>query len=204
LGHKAVDRVSRQGSFDREPQQAGLVAHDVLGSGPATTSWLRQSASGLRASSGPKPERQHAGLAGISTKSREARLVKFADIISNLRAIAVSPASWSNDRRLGYLNSSRNLADAEFEQIRNFTRPRPACRYVAAVPQVRLGSWLCENDFGPRKSPWDACWIAQEHCIEQIFPDPLGRCSGTDGVLSQRWSSDMRSVSDIQQPIPMP
>ena len=68
LGHKAVDRVSRQGSFDRELHQAGLVAHDVLGSGPATTSWLRQSASALRASSGPKPERQHAGLAGLDCR----------------------------------------------------------------------------------------------------------------------------------------
>jgi HD domain len=61
----------------------------------------------------PKPERQRARLAAMSKKSREARLVKFADVISNLRAIAVSPpAGWSNDRRLGYLNSCRNLADA--------------------------------------------------------------------------------------------
>jgi hypothetical protein len=61
----------------------------------------------------PKPERQRARLAGISKKSREARLVKVADIVSNLRAIAVSPpAGWSNDRRLGYLNSCRNLVDA--------------------------------------------------------------------------------------------
>jgi hypothetical protein len=61
----------------------------------------------------PKPERRRARLAGIPKKSREARLVKFADIISNLRAIAVSPpAGWSNDRRLGYLTSCRNLVDA--------------------------------------------------------------------------------------------
>ena len=61
----------------------------------------------------PKPERRRARLAGISKKSREARLVKFADIISNLRAIAVSPpAGWSSDRRLGYLNSCRNLVEA--------------------------------------------------------------------------------------------
>jgi hypothetical protein len=61
----------------------------------------------------PKPERGRARLAAMSQKSREARLVKFADIISNLRAIAASPpAGWSNDRRLGYLNSCRNLVDA--------------------------------------------------------------------------------------------
>jgi len=61
----------------------------------------------------PKPERRRARLASINKKSREARLVKFADIISNLRAIAVSPpAGWSSDRRLGYLDSCRNLVDA--------------------------------------------------------------------------------------------
>jgi hypothetical protein len=61
----------------------------------------------------PKPERQRARVAGIAKKSHEARLVKFADVISNLRAIAVSPpAGWSNDRRLGYLNSCRDLVDA--------------------------------------------------------------------------------------------
>jgi HD domain len=61
----------------------------------------------------PKPERRRARLAGIGKKSREARLVKLADIISNLRAIVISPpAGWSNDRRLGYLESCRNLVDA--------------------------------------------------------------------------------------------
>ena len=61
----------------------------------------------------PKTERRLARLASISKKSREARLVKFADVISNLRAIAVSPpAGWSNDRRLAYLHSCRNLVDA--------------------------------------------------------------------------------------------
>jgi len=61
----------------------------------------------------PKPDRRRARLASIGKKSRDARLVKFADIISNLRAIAVSPpAGWSNDRRLGYLESCRDLVDA--------------------------------------------------------------------------------------------
>jgi hypothetical protein len=61
----------------------------------------------------PKPERRRARLTGISKKSPEARLVKFADIISNLRAVAISPpAGWSNDRRLGYLDTCRNLVNA--------------------------------------------------------------------------------------------
>lgn len=60
-----------------------------------------------------KVERKLARLAGIGKKSREARLVKFADMISNLRAIEASPpAGWSNDRKLGYLNSCRDLANA--------------------------------------------------------------------------------------------
>jgi len=61
----------------------------------------------------PKPERRRARLASISKKSREARLVKCADIISNLRAIAISPpAGWSSERKLGYLGSCRELVDA--------------------------------------------------------------------------------------------
>ena len=47
----------------------------------------------------PKPERRRARLAGISKKSREARLVKFADIISNLRATA----GWLVERSQAWL-----------------------------------------------------------------------------------------------------
>lgn len=60
-----------------------------------------------------KSERRRARIESIGKKSREGRLVKFADLISNLRAIAVSPpAGWSNDRRHGYLDSCRGLVDA--------------------------------------------------------------------------------------------
>ena len=95
----------------------------------------------------PKPERQRTRLAGISKKSREARLVKFADIISNLRAIAVSPpAGWSNDRRLGYLDSCRNLVDAgrgsnaEIERIFDDTkqRSRPSGPKASAMSMAEL------------------------------------------------------------------
>jgi uncharacterized protein (UPF0147 family) len=61
----------------------------------------------------PKAERRRARIAGMPLKSREARLVKMADVISNLRAIAVSPpAGWSADRKLGYLEGCRQLIDA--------------------------------------------------------------------------------------------
>jgi hypothetical protein len=61
----------------------------------------------------PKAERRRARIAGMALKSREARIVKMADIISNLRAIAVSPpAGWSTERKLGYLESCRQVVDA--------------------------------------------------------------------------------------------
>ena len=61
----------------------------------------------------PKSERRRARIAAMSLKSREARIVKIADVISNLRAIAVSPpAGWSVERKLGYLEGCRQLVDA--------------------------------------------------------------------------------------------
>ena len=61
----------------------------------------------------PKAERRRARIAGMPLKSREARLVKMADVISNLRAIAVSPpAGWPADRKFGYLEGCRQLIDA--------------------------------------------------------------------------------------------
>jgi uncharacterized protein (UPF0147 family) len=61
----------------------------------------------------PKAERRRARIAGMPLKSREARLVKMADVISNLRAIAVSPpAGWPADRKFDYLEGCRQLIDA--------------------------------------------------------------------------------------------
>jgi hypothetical protein len=61
----------------------------------------------------PKAERRRARIAAMARKSREARIVKIADVISNLRAIAVSPpAGWTVDRKLGYVESCRQLVDA--------------------------------------------------------------------------------------------
>ncbi|MFC0220732.1 HD domain-containing protein [Pseudochelatococcus lubricantis] len=61
----------------------------------------------------PKDERRRQRIAAMAHKSPEARIVKTADVISNLRAIAVSPpAGWAMDRRLGYLEGCRQLIDA--------------------------------------------------------------------------------------------
>jgi hypothetical protein len=58
-------------------------------------------------------ERRRARIAAMPLKSREARLIKIADVISNLRAVAVSPpAGWSAERKLGYLEGCRQLVDA--------------------------------------------------------------------------------------------
>ena len=61
----------------------------------------------------PKADRRRARIAAMPLKSREARLVKMADVTSNLRAIAVSPpAGWTAERKLGYLQGCRHLVDA--------------------------------------------------------------------------------------------
>lgn len=61
----------------------------------------------------PKDERRRHRIAAMATKSHPARIVKMADVISNLRAVVVSPpAGWSSDRKLGYLDGCRQLIDA--------------------------------------------------------------------------------------------
>jgi hypothetical protein len=61
----------------------------------------------------PKTERRRARIAAMPRKSRDARIVKIADVISNLRAVAISPpAGWSAERKLGYLEGCRQLIDA--------------------------------------------------------------------------------------------
>jgi hypothetical protein len=61
----------------------------------------------------PKDERHRARIAAAPKKSAQARTVKTADVISNLRAMVVSaPAGWGADRKLGYLKNCRDLIDA--------------------------------------------------------------------------------------------
>lgn len=61
----------------------------------------------------PKDERRRHRIAAMAAKSADARMVKMADVISNLRAIVVSPpAGWGADRKLGYLEGCRQLIDA--------------------------------------------------------------------------------------------
>jgi hypothetical protein len=61
----------------------------------------------------PKEERRRRRITAMARKSPEARIIKIADVISNLRALVASPpAGWSAERKLGYLNGCRQLVDA--------------------------------------------------------------------------------------------
>lgn len=61
----------------------------------------------------PKEQRRRDRIAAMATKSQAARIVKTADVISNLRALANSPpAGWGADRKLGYVDACRLLINA--------------------------------------------------------------------------------------------
>jgi hypothetical protein len=58
----------------------------------------------------PKSERKAHRLASAPGKSRDARMVKLADMTSNVLAIAMSPpAGWTPERSLSYLSDCRAL-----------------------------------------------------------------------------------------------
>jgi (p)ppGpp synthase/HD superfamily hydrolase len=58
----------------------------------------------------PKAERKLRQVESAPKKSREAKLIKLADKISNLRAVANSPApDWSVERRLEYVEWARRV-----------------------------------------------------------------------------------------------
>jgi GTP diphosphokinase / guanosine-3',5'-bis(diphosphate) 3'-diphosphatase len=59
----------------------------------------------------PKQERKRLQVETAPRKSRRARILKLADKISNLRALAASaPATWSVRRRLEYVDWARKVA----------------------------------------------------------------------------------------------
>ncbi|MGF1563145.1 MAG: HD domain-containing protein [Geminicoccaceae bacterium] len=58
----------------------------------------------------PKPERKRRRIADAPHKSPGAKIIKIADVISNLRAMESSPpAGWPLAWRLGYLEGTREL-----------------------------------------------------------------------------------------------
>ena len=92
--------VDATGDTDMDMVIAALL-HDVVEDTPTTyediaASFGERVAEIVRENSDnmslPKAERRRARIDAMALKSREARIVKMADVISNLRAIAVSPA----------------------------------------------------------------------------------------------------------------
>jgi hypothetical protein len=113
--------VQATGDTDMDMVVAALL-HDVVEDTPTTYEHVARTfgervAEIVRENSDdmslPKAERRRARIRGMVCKSREARIIKMADVISNLRAVAVSPpAGWSPERKLGYLEGCRQLVDA--------------------------------------------------------------------------------------------
>ncbi|WP_172972080.1 HD domain-containing protein [Roseibium aquae] len=61
----------------------------------------------------PKAERKARRIAAMLEKPADSRMVKLADVISNMRAVASSPpAGWTQDRKLAYLADCRALRAA--------------------------------------------------------------------------------------------
>ncbi|MDV7144612.1 HD domain-containing protein [Tropicimonas sp. TH_r6] len=60
-----------------------------------------------------KPERRARRIAAMGDKPVDSRIVKIADVVSNLRSLVVSaPAGWDVERKLNYLKGCRQLIEA--------------------------------------------------------------------------------------------
>jgi hypothetical protein len=79
----------------------------------------------------PKPERKRLQIETAPHKTRDAKLLKLADKVSNLRSIAASPPShWPIERRKAYIDWACAVAaglvgvsdwlDKQFEEARQF------------------------------------------------------------------------------------
>ncbi|MFS8035925.1 HD domain-containing protein [Xanthobacter sp. AM11] len=119
---EVLDLVARTTGGDDTELLIAALLHDVIEDTPRSVDDLRQ-AFGARVAgivvensddmSLPKDERRRHRIAAMAAKSEAARMVKIADVISNLRAVVVSPpAGWGSDRKLGYLDGCRHLVDA--------------------------------------------------------------------------------------------
>ncbi|WP_424932161.1 HD domain-containing protein [Amaricoccus macauensis] len=119
---EVLELVARTTGGEDEELLIAALLHDVVEDTPITAEQLAAEFGDRVARivtensddmSLPKDERRRRRIAAMPHKSLDARIVKTADVISNLRAIAVSPpAGWGTDRKLGYLDGCRHLIDA--------------------------------------------------------------------------------------------
>ncbi|MBL9059951.1 MAG: bifunctional (p)ppGpp synthetase/guanosine-3',5'-bis(diphosphate) 3'-pyrophosphohydrolase [Mangrovicoccus sp.] len=92
-------------------EDTGVTADALAeGFGPAVAAMVLENSDDM---SLPKEERKRHRIAAMARKSYGARLVKTADVISNIRAVVLSaPAGWGPERKLAYLDDCRHLIDA--------------------------------------------------------------------------------------------
>lgn len=119
---EVMDLVAQATGGDDPELLIGALLHDVVEDTPVTLEEVAERfgprvAEIVRDASDdmslPKDERRRARIAAMARKPAASRMVKIADVISNLRAIATSPpAGWPADRKLGYLDGCRHLIDA--------------------------------------------------------------------------------------------
>ena len=118
---EVLDLVTRATGGDDTDLLVAALLHDIIEDTPITVEEL-QAAFGERVTkivvensddmSLPKDERRRQRIAAMAHKSIDARIVKTADVISNLRAIGESPpAGWTAERKLSYLDGCRHLID---------------------------------------------------------------------------------------------
>lgn len=119
---EVMDLVARATGGDDTELLIAALLHDVIEDTDLTPDGLTD-AFGARVTaivqansddmSLPKAERKRQRIAAMAHKPADARIVKMADVISNVRAVVISaPAGWTADWKLNYLKGCKDLVDA--------------------------------------------------------------------------------------------
>ncbi|ARN81739.1 hypothetical protein B1812_12360 [Methylocystis bryophila] len=183
---EVLDLVARAtGGADEELLTAALL-HDVVEDTPVTAEELA-AAFGERVArivtensddmTLPKDERRRRRIAAMPHKSVAARIVKTADVISNLRATAASPpAGWAMERRLGYLEGAGSLSTpvaAPMPQSRRSSTRRPL------TPSGRFAPTRPSTSAARRAWPGISTASSARRCISSTCRTPRGGRSRT-------------------------